>query len=42
LSGLSFEKIIRDMRILIYNLRNLNDPRHAYAMLPWYSGSFGF
>ncbi|MBT3638501.1 MAG: signal peptide peptidase SppA, partial [Opitutae bacterium] len=41
-SGLPFDKIIGDLRLLFHNLRNLNDPRHAYAFLPWYSGSFGF
>jgi protease-4 len=41
-SVLSFDKIIGDLRLLFYNLRNLNDPRHAYAFIPWYSGSFGF
>jgi protease IV len=40
--GLSFEKIFRDLRLLFHNLKNLNDPRHVYAFLPWYTGSFGF
>jgi len=41
-SGIPFDKIIGDLRLLFHNLRNLNDPMHAYAFLPWYSGSFGF
>ena len=41
-NGLSFEKIFRALRLLFHNLKNLNDPRHAYAFLPWYTGSFGF
>jgi protease-4 len=41
-SPFPFENIVQGLRLLFYNLRNLNDPRHAYAFLPWCSGSFGF
>ena len=39
---LPFDKILRDWRFNFGKLRNFNDPRHAYAFLPWYMGRFGF
>ncbi len=39
---LSIDKILRDLEFLLRNLRNLKDPMHAYTLLPWYAGTFGF
>ena len=37
-----FDGLLRNFDKVFGRLRGLNDPRHAYALLPWYSSSFGF
>ena len=38
----AFERLYGRLQLLLHKLSILNDPRHAYGFLPWYSGSFGF
>lgn len=33
---------LKEMRTFITQLKNLNDPRSSYIILPWYQNSFGF
>ena len=37
-----FMSSLKEMRTFITQLKNLNDPRSSYIILPWYQNSFGF
>jgi len=41
-SGDVLGQITREMKRSLSFLQVLNDPRHAYGILPWYRRGFGF